>query len=75
MVDNQHKKITGYRDLTEEEITAMNNVKEIGAMVGEVIAALEATGGIDQRWVAIAKTDLQTGFMAAIRAIAQPTSF
>jgi hypothetical protein len=31
--------------------------------------------GADQRWVAIAKTDLQKGFMALVRAVAQPESF
>ena len=30
MVDNQHKKITGYRDLTEQEIAIMNKMKECG---------------------------------------------
>lgn len=28
-----------------------------------------------RRWVAIAKTDLQTGLMALTRAVAQPTTF
>jgi hypothetical protein len=74
-MDNQHKHIKGYRDLNEEEIKAMNNVKEAGAYVGDIIKAMEATEGLDQRWVAIAKTDLQKGFMAATRAIAQPTTF
>lgn len=30
---------------------------------------------LDQRWVAIGATDLQRGFMAVIRGIAQPTTF
>lgn len=30
---------------------------------------------IDQRWVSIGATELQQGFMAVIRGIAQPTSF
>jgi len=28
-----------------------------------------------QRWAAIGKTDIQTGIMALVRAVAQPTSF
>ena len=36
MVDNQHKKITGYRDLTEEEIALMNEAKELASRVGEL---------------------------------------
>jgi hypothetical protein len=30
---------------------------------------------LDQRWISIGSTDLQRGFMAVIRGIAQPTSF
>ena len=30
---------------------------------------------LDQRWVSIGATDIQTGFMAIIRGIAQPTTF
>ncbi len=26
-MDNQHKKITGYRDLTQSEIDGMNSIK------------------------------------------------
>lgn len=29
-MDNQHKKIKGYRDLTQEEIDLMNEIKEKG---------------------------------------------
>jgi len=30
---------------------------------------------LDQRWISIGATDLQKGFMAVIRGIAQPTTF
>lgn len=30
---------------------------------------------LDQRWISIGSTDLQRGFMAAMRGIAQPTTF
>lgn len=30
---------------------------------------------LDQRWISIGSTDLQRGFMAVIRGIAQPTTF
>lgn len=83
MVDNQHKKITGYRDLSEEEIALMNEAKELSEKVGEFVDKLSASDviltpdadGIDQRWLAIGRTDLQTGFMALIRSIARPTTF
>lgn len=29
-MENQHRKITGYRELNAEEIALMNEIKEIG---------------------------------------------
>ncbi|KGH08718.1 DUF7681 family protein [Comamonas thiooxydans] len=40
-MDNQHKKITGYRDLTEQEIALMNEIKAKSAEVGELHAKLQ----------------------------------
>lgn len=74
-MDNQHKKIKGYRDLSQEEINLMNEGKELAEQVGNFIEKLQKTDGLDQRWVSIAKTDLQKGFMGAIRSVAQPTTF
>lgn len=74
-MDNQHKKIKGYRELSQAEIDAMNEVKQLANNVGTLIEKLECTTGLDQRWVDVAKTDLQKGFMAAVRAVAQPESF
>lgn len=67
--------ITGYRPLSVDEIEAINEIKTIGIELGEVIKKFKATPGLDQRWVSIGATDLQTGLMALTRAIAQPTIF
>lgn len=78
---NQHEKIKGYRDLTQEEIDLMNEAKELAVRCGELCDKLAASNavhteeGIDLRWLAIGKTDLQKGFMAVIRSIAKPTTF
>lgn len=107
-MENQHKKITGYRDLSPEEINLMNEIKRKGAELLELQAVLSGylcttrerltleakastthtpwqQGASDecielrrfeaaepQRWAAIAKTDIQTGIMALVRAVAQP---
>jgi hypothetical protein len=114
-MDNQHKKIKGYRDLSQEEIDLMNRIKAKGAellalqaeLAGRLSTDLEVklaaarrsvagkeyngvpynehTGATDEciefrrfhaaeslRWAAIGKTDLQTGIMAMVRAVAQP---
>lgn len=75
MIDNQHKQIKGYRDLSEVEIGAMNDCKSIAIEVGILCDKVADMDGNDKRWSAIAKTDLQKGFMALIRSIAKPETF
>lgn len=74
-MDNQHKHIKGYRDLSPEEIALMNEAKAKAEEVGALVEKIQATPGVDGRWVSIGKTDLQKGFMSLIRGIAQPTTF
>lgn len=74
-MENQHREIKGYRELSAEEIAAMNEVKTMGATLGELVAKLRANKELDQRWVSIGATDLQTGLMALTRSVAQPTFF
>lgn len=109
-MDNQHRKIKGYRELSQEDIDLMNAVKTKGSellelqrrianrlnghasVVREHMERVDSDPTMDraeaevakveylrlrdaepQRWAAIAKTDIQTGIMALVRAIAQPT--
>lgn len=74
-MQDQHKHITGYRDLTAEEISLMNEGKALAEQVGAYLDKIDKIDGIDRRWSAIARTDLQKGFMALTRAIAKPTTF
>lgn len=75
-------KITGYRQLSTEEVALMNEGKALAEKCGAYIAALRTytpadctAPSLDQRWISIGATDLQRGFMAVIRGIAQPTTF
>ncbi len=72
-------KITGYRQLSEEEAAMMNKIKDLAIQAGELVKELETINGVsisvDARWINIGKTDLQKGFMALTRAVAQPTTF
>jgi hypothetical protein len=101
-VDNQHKKIKGYRDLVQEEIDLMNLIKQQEAILhcnlaiihGKYVAVVRnkykasKDEELEQRkllgkdlqkqietftdlWKS-AETSLMTGFMLAVRAIAQP---
>lgn len=76
-MENQHRKISGYRELGEAEIEIMNRIKEKGKEVGQLIDDLMTSDRIeiDARWAHIAKTDLQKGFMALTRAVAKPQFF
>lgn len=74
-MDNQHKLIKGYRDLSEQEIALMNEIKEKGAEIEELINKLRTDQSVDPRWLAIGQTDMQTGLMALTRAVAKPSSF
>lgn len=114
-MDNQHRKIAGYRELSQEEVDLMNRIKAAGAKLLQLQAELygrldteqetlraDARRSIDGhevngcpanvhtgaspeciefrrfqtadpfRWAEIGKTDIQTGIMALVRAVAQP---
>lgn len=68
-------KITGYRQLNETEAALMNEIKAKGVEIGDLVAKLRSTEDLDQRWISIGATDLQTGLMALTRAVAKPTTF
>ena len=73
MVHNQHKQISGYRDLSQAEIDAINEIKACEKTVGELwreIANSEMS--TDPRWLNIARTHFEEGFSAFVRAVAQP---
>jgi hypothetical protein len=72
-MENQHRKISGYRELNEADIASMNAVKEMGKRLSDLIEQLEPI--LDPRWRSIATTHLQQGLMALTRAIAKPDFF
>jgi hypothetical protein len=74
-MDNQHRQIKGYRELSQQEIDAMNEIKTMGAQIGALVEKLRAQDGLDQRWISIGATDMQKGLMALTRGVAQPTFF
>lgn len=74
-MENQHRKIKGYRELSQEEIDLMNEIKTKGAELGELVKKLEDSEETDKRWVALGKTDLQKGLMSLTRSIAKPEFF
>ena len=41
-MENQHRKIKGYRELTQVEIDLMNQIKEKGVELAELVTAINA---------------------------------
>lgn len=72
-MENQHRKISGYRELDEHEIEAMNAIKSLGPQIEIVLAGMPKDA--DSEWVKTGKTHLQQGLMALTRAIAKPDFF
>jgi hypothetical protein len=85
-MDNQHKQIKGYRDLSQQEIDLMNRIKEHGEKTGILLEELRqyrkdkfnlSMDSYHQSMYAlrVAKEHLQTGQMWFVRAVALPESF
>lgn len=81
-------KITGYRKLSAQEADLINEGTALAEQCGAFIAKLRAHipagdeptdhrpgDTLDQRWISIGATQLQQGWMAVIRGIAQPSTF
>jgi hypothetical protein len=82
------QQIDGYRKLTSSEVEIINGLKHMEANVRSHLGDMEAhlrtlveQDESDQddlgdllRWVDIARTHFETGFMFAIKAIARPTN-
>jgi len=55
-MDNQHKLITGYRDLSQDEITRINEWKEIEHHLSRMLNAAVINGTAQARWNAMARS-------------------
>lgn len=74
-MENQHRQISGYRELNAEEIALMNEIKAVGPVLEALIVKLRSNPDIDPRWVSIGQTELQQGLMALTRSVARPSFF
>lgn len=73
-MDNQHKHIKGYRDLTQAEVDAMNSVKVLEADIAALWKQLGELPGVDKRDLALARTHFEDACIRSVRAIARPVS-
>jgi hypothetical protein len=77
-VDNQHKLIPGYRDLSTGEIERIKVLKAMATHIGTTLKELAATAEAEEdyaavRYVALARTHAEIAFMYAIKSVARPT--
>lgn len=75
MSTTEDVKVTGYRELTREEKLLMNEIKVKAVEIGKLCDRLVSVPGVDQRSLALGKTNLQQGFMWVVRSVARPETF
>jgi hypothetical protein len=65
--------VHGYREQTDGNVTLVNENKVTEEKLLRLMEELDTSGVGDKRWLAIAKTHFEQGFMALNRAIFKPT--
>lgn len=64
--------VAGYRPQGDDEIKIVNTFKEIEEAVLRLLDDMEKGTEIDQRWLAIGRTNLEQAFMAINRSVFKP---
>ena len=77
-MDNPQE-IAGYRHMSDDELELINKAKAVEGTVGHLLSQIEnqmAEHGDKEagRWLSLARTHLETGFMYATKAIARPSN-
>ena len=78
-MDNQHRKISGYRELNQEEIDLMNEIKAQGEVLNVLVAKVSLmptysnSDALEKElWSRSAEVSIRTGVMQLVRAVALP---
>jgi hypothetical protein len=72
MEQHQGLPVAGYKPQNEENVSLVNNNKTLEEMVLRAMDNLAMHPDTDKRWVAIARTHIEQGFMALNRAVFKP---
>lgn len=64
--------VSGYQAQSQSNINKVNEAKRLEEIVLRQLDALAADPETDKRWLAIARTSIEQGFMAANRAVFKP---
>lgn len=79
-MENQHQKISGYRELSQGEIDLMNEIKakgqELKGLYDKLASHITNDPAVSpeerRRWLSIGRTHYQQALMALTRAVAAP---
>ncbi|MBN8533860.1 MAG: hypothetical protein J0L51_07185 [Rhizobiales bacterium] len=72
MTDNKGLPVAGYTVQTNERVALVNANKRLEESVLCALDLVQANPDFDKRWLAIARTNIEQGFMAFNRAIFRP---
>lgn len=64
--------IAGYRPLQERTTSLVNANKHTEERILRMIDELQGDADVDKRWLAVARTQIEQGFMALNRSIFKP---
>lgn len=64
--------VAGYTEQSDARVALVNANKQLEEKILRAIDELQNHSGCDQRWLAIARTNIEQGFMAFNRAIFRP---
>lgn len=72
-MSHQGLPVAGYQPQNEDNVAQVNRNKLIEERVLRELDHIAQMPGVDGRWLAIGRTHIEQGFMAANRAIFRPT--
>jgi hypothetical protein len=72
MAEHQPIPVAGYKPQSQETIDRVNDNKRVEEALLQTMDEMQGDANYDQRWLAIARTDIEKGFMALNRAIFKP---
>lgn len=74
MTDQKHEglPVAGYRPQTGSNVDKVNANKRVEETILRTLDDMKADHNVDQRWLAVARTHFEEGFMAMNRSIFRP---
>lgn len=72
MTEHTPLPVAGYTSQSDDKVATVNINKQIEESILRRLDDLKDRPDIDQRWLAIGRTDLEKAFMAINRAVFQP---